>query len=385
MTTQTSRGLNWLFDSAMPLWAEQGVDTQTGIFFEALDFKGRDVGLPVVRARVQARQIYVFASAHAAGWSGPALELAEAGMFALRAGGWRSDRGWAAQVDRTGAGVQWPGDLYDHAFVLFALARLFEVTGAPEYRRYIDETLAFLDGALRDENGGYREDLDATLPRRQNPHMHLLEAFLALYTATGDDAFLARAEAIFTLFETHFANPDGTGVHEMFDPTWQRQDAPLEPGHGFEWAFLLSWLEFSGGPEDLTRTARALFDDARQSGLSQDGFAVDAIEAGDAIDAGDASDAGGRVSLASRRLWPQTEYLRALQLFAPTEYEAVQMAVFDSYLATQTAGLWHDVYDLDGQMQSVQVPASTLYHLWGGLMPVNEELASLCQTCQTQN
>jgi mannose/cellobiose epimerase-like protein (N-acyl-D-glucosamine 2-epimerase family) len=84
-------------------------------------------------------------------------------------------------------------------------------------------------------------------------------------------------------------------------------------------------------------------------------------------------------------LWPQTEYLRALQLFAPTEYEAVQMAVFDSYLATQTAGLWHDVYDLDGQMQSVQVPASTLYHLWGGLMPVNEELASLCQTCQTQN
>ena len=163
MTTQTSRGLSWLFDSAMPLWAEQGVDTQTGIFFEALDFKGRDVGLPVVRARVQARQIYVFASAHAAGWSGPALELAEAGMFALRAGGWRSDRGWAAQVDRTGAGVQWPGDLYDHAFVLFALARLFEVTGAPEYRRYIDETLAFLDGALRDENGGYREDLDATL------------------------------------------------------------------------------------------------------------------------------------------------------------------------------------------------------------------------------
>ena len=74
------------------------------------------------RARVQARQIYVFASAHAAGWSGPALQLAEAGMFALRAGGWRSDRGWAAQVDRIGAGVKWPGDLYDHAFVLFALA-----------------------------------------------------------------------------------------------------------------------------------------------------------------------------------------------------------------------------------------------------------------------
>ena len=372
MTTQTSRGLNWLFDSAMPLWAERGVDTQNGIFFEALDFKGHDVGLPVVRARVQARQIYVFASAHVAGWSGPALELAEAGMFALRAGGWRSDRGWAAQVDRTGAGVQWPGDLYDHAFVLFALARLFEITGAPEYRRYIDETLTFLDGALRHENGGYREDLDSTLPRRQNPHMHLLEAFLALYEATGDDAFLARAEAIFTLFEIHFSNPHGTGVHEMFDPTWQRQDAPLEPGHGFEWAFLLSWLNFSGGPEGLTRMARALFNDSRQSGLSQDGFVVDAIEPGDS------GDAGGRISFPSRRLWPQTEYLRALQLFAPTEYEAVQTAVFDSYLATQTAGLWHDVYDLDGQMQSVQVPASTLYHLWGALMPVNKDFASLC-------
>ena len=371
MTTQTSRGLNWLFDTAIPLWAEQGVDTQTGIFFEALDFKGHDVGLPVVRARVQARQIYVFASAHATGWSGPALELAEAGMFALRAGGWRSDRGWAGQVDRAGAGVHWPGDLYDHAFVLLALARLFEVTGAPEYRGYIDETLVFLDSALRDENSGFREDLEGTLPRRQNPHMHLLEAFLALYTATSDDAFLTRAEEILALFENKFANPNGTGVHEMFDPSWQRQDAPLEPGHGFEWAYLLSWLEFSGGPEDLTRAARALFDNARESGLSQDGFAVDAIEA---------VDAGGGISVASRRLWPQTEYLRALQLFAPTEYEALQTAVFDGYLATQTAGLWHDAYGLDGQMQSVQVPASTLYHLWGGLMPVNEELVSLCQT-----
>ena len=373
MSTQTSRGLNWLFDSAMPLWAEQGVDAQAGIFFEALDFEGRDAGLPVVRVRVQARQIYVFASAHAAGWSGPALELAEVGMFALRAGGWRSDRGWAAQLDRTGAGMQWPGDLYDHAFVLFALARLFEITGAPEYRRYIDETLAFLDSALKDENGGYREDLDATLPRRQNPHMHLLEAFLALYTATGDDAFLARAEEILALFEAHFANPDGTGVHEMFDPTWQRRDAPLEPGHGFEWAYLLSWLEFSGGPDELTRTARVLFESARQNGISEDGFAIDAV------------DADGKISQPSRRLWPQTEYLRALQLFAPENYEAVQRAVFDSYLATETAGLWHDVYDLDAQMQSVQVPASTLYHLWGGLMPVNEELASLCLTSRTQN
>ena len=373
MTTQTSRGLNWLFDSAMPLWAEHGVDAQTGIFFEALDFTGHDVGLPVVRVRVQARQIYVFASAHAAGWSGPALELAEAGMFALRAGGWRSDRGWAAQIDRTGQGVEWPGDLYDHAFVLFALARLFEVTGAPEYRRYIDETMTFLDATLKDDNGGYREDLGGSVPRRQNPHMHLLEAFLGLFSATGDSEFLARAEHILTLFDSHFANPDGAGVHETFDHTWQRQNAPLEPGHGFEWAYLLSWLEFSGGLDGLSQKGRALFDDARLYGLSEEGFAVDGV------------DAGGRISLASRRLWPQAEYLRALQLFAPENYETVQMAVFDSYLATDTAGLWHDVYDLDGQMQSVQVPASALYHLWGGLMPVNEELASLCQQNHTQN
>ena len=61
------------------------------------------------------------------------------------------------------------------------------------------------------------------------------------------------------------------------------------------------------------------------------------------------------------------------------------MVVFDSYLATETTGLWHDVYNLDGQMQAVHVSAYTLYHLWGGSMQVNEELASLCQTCQTQN
>lgn len=73
----------------------------------------------------------------------------------------------------------------------------------------------------------------------------------------------------------------------------------------------------------------------------------------------------------------------AVMLVLPSDHVVGDTTAFEA--ATQTAGLWHDVYDLDGQMQFVQVPATTLYHLWGGLMPVNEELASLCQTCQTQN
>ena len=368
MTMHTSRGLSWLFDTALPLWAGQGVDSDTHLFYEALDFHGNDGGFETVRSRVQARQIYVFASAHAAGWSGPALELAEAGFFVMRAGGWRTGKGWAARLDRQGNGLDWQGDLYDQAFVLLALARLFEVTGAPEYQRHIDETLAFIDTELKDEHGGYSENLGRVTPRRQNSHMHLLEAFLALSTATGDDAFIARAQGTLDLFATHFVNAENQGVHEMFDAAWHRVPGGLEPGHIFEWSYLLTWLSFCADDAPLIDQARDLFTYAKASGLSHDGFAVDAI------------DEDARVTLPTRRLWPQTEYLRALQLFAPGEYERFQALVFDSYLDTDVNGLWHDKYNLDGGLDCVRVPASSLYHLWGGLMPVDGGLVSQCKT-----
>src|SRR6185436_4684061 len=61
----------WLRDGALPLWGGAGMDAGQGFFHEALTVEG----LPHIaprRSRVQARQVFVFATCAKRGY-GPAL------------------------------------------------------------------------------------------------------------------------------------------------------------------------------------------------------------------------------------------------------------------------------------------------------------------------
>jgi mannose-6-phosphate isomerase len=73
--------------------------------------------------------------------------------------------------------------------------------------------------------------------------MHLFEAMLALYDATGDAEALAGAQSIgdFVLYKLLRGRPDGTAyIPEWYNEKWEplpQEDIDL--GHQFEWAFLL--------------------------------------------------------------------------------------------------------------------------------------------------
>ena len=74
-------------------------------------------------------------------------------------------------------------DLYAHAFVLLAIASYVGATGNRRALSLADETLAFLDDHMASpDGGGFVEQLPPLGGvRRQNPHMHLFEALLALW------------------------------------------------------------------------------------------------------------------------------------------------------------------------------------------------------------
>ena len=78
-------------------------------------------------------------------------------------------------------------DLYDHAFILLALASAARLLPAPPLRQEALDLLGYLDARFAHPLGGYVEVLPPTLPRRQNPHMHLLEALLTAFESFGDD------------------------------------------------------------------------------------------------------------------------------------------------------------------------------------------------------
>ncbi|MBN9011423.1 MAG: AGE family epimerase/isomerase, partial [Rhizobiales bacterium] len=95
------------------------------------------------------------------------------------------------------------------------------MTHDPRIERLIGATLATIDHTLAAPNGGWAESDRHELPRRQNPHMHLFEASLALYEITGEPAHLARASSIFDLFRQRFFDPRHRVIREYFGLDWR--------------------------------------------------------------------------------------------------------------------------------------------------------------------
>ena len=84
--------------------------------------------------------------------------------------------------------------------MLLALASVYALDRDAQLRSEIDALLAFLDQQLRSPHGSYLEGSPASMPRRQNPQMHLFEAMIAAFDATHDAAFQHRASEFFALF-----------------------------------------------------------------------------------------------------------------------------------------------------------------------------------------
>ncbi len=345
----------WLQDHAWPLWIERGIDRE-GLFLEQLDFAGTPDLTSTRRVRVQGRQLFSFARAVAAGNEAARAPLTR-GLAAVEAHCWAPDGkpGWIHTLTPDGEPLDLLRDTYDQAFMLFGLAAASQV-GLPHAGVLAERTVDFLDMFVADSKaGGYFEGVPASLPRRSNPHMHLMEAMLALHDVTGAANWLARADAIAALFERRFFDHRTATLGEYFTRDLVLADPPsgdsVEPGHHFEWSWLLHRLADAGG-RDYRKQAGALYGFALRHGIGASGFAIDECSR------------SGRPLRRSRRTWPQTELIKAhLANGAFDDAARVTGLLLQSYLSTRVPGLWIDQFDDRGETCSDVVPASTLYHL----------------------
>ena len=350
-----TRVRQWLNGSAWPLWIAQGID-RDGLFFEQLDFAGRPDLTARRRTRVQGRQLFAFARALANGHES-AREPLGRGLAAVEARCWGTDGkpGWIHMLTPDGEPLDLLRDTYDQAFMLFGLAAS-AAAGFDHARVLAERTAAFLEQSIADPKaGGYLEGLPPSLPRRSNPHMHLMEAMLALHGATGDAAWLKRADQIALLFERRFFDHASGTLGEYFTRDLilasGQSGASVEPGHHFEWCWLLHRLAEAGGL-DYRAQANALYSFALRHGIGASGFAID-----------ECVKSGQQLRL-SRRTWPQTELIKAhLASGAHDDAARVTDMLLDTYLSTRVPGLWIDQFDAQGEPHADVVPASTLYHL----------------------
>ena len=251
---------------------------------------------------------------------------------------------------------------------MFALAYVHRNTGDPRARALADKTLAFMDDRMGHAAGGYHE----ALPRRvlsaaprQPAYAFPAGSMLAWHEMTGDPAYLERANAVIDLFLRHFHDRTTGTLGEYFEEDWAQAAPPdghiVEPGHHFEWSWLLMRAADAGG-RDARREARVLYDFAIAHGLDESLLAIDEC------------DKTGCQTRRSRRVWPQTELIKAHIAMGDVPAAAdVAAKVLDSYLGTRVQGLWVDQYDENGQGITKMVPASSLYHL---MVAFRELLAS---------
>lgn len=156
-----------------------------GCFFERMDWTGQPIAAVPHRVMVQARQIYVFAHAADVGWYPDGARLAEIAMASLVRNYYEGEdrlSSFAFSVDSHGSIVSDVRDAYAHAFVLFAIAWLYRLNGERHLLTIAEKTIAFIDATLEDPvHSGVFDTFPLTdRCKRQNPHMHLLEAYLVL-------------------------------------------------------------------------------------------------------------------------------------------------------------------------------------------------------------
>lgn len=363
----------WMRLAALPLWGTLGVEGDGG-FREMLDRAGRS-DADFRRARVQARQVYVYCAAGSAGWAGPWRSVVERALERFEATNLRPDGLYRTLVSNAGDGRDETAWLYDQAFALFALATAAAAGIEPQTMqaraRRVCEGLA----ALRAPNGGWREAGDH--PFQSNAHMHLLEACMAWEAVDPDGPWRGMADQIVDLALRHFIDAEGRFLREFFDENWRPaagDDGRLvEPGHQFEWSWLLTRWGRARQDASVLEAARRLYAAGQQGVDARRGVAVDALN-DDLL-----------IRSEQARLWPQTERLKAALILAEKAESDDRKRLLDDarqalaglqrYL--EPSGLWRDKMRPDGSFVDEPAPASSLYHIAVAWEQVRQTAAAL--------
>ena len=317
---------------------------------------------------------------------------------------WDEDaKGWIRSCTPEGAPLDRTIDTYDQPFGLLALSEAYRACKKLELgdrsvgdrimthiatsflRDLAFDTLEGLDRFARDpQGGGYWERRNGTTPspmvvypqyRRQNPHMHLLEAFLAWQEVDPPGPWMAHARELVELFRMRFRSPETGYLAEYFDDRWNLASGDAgrvrEPGHQYEWVWLLDWYGRLSGDPSVRKEGEFLYRFAWEKGTDpEDGLAYAVVD-----DRGEVVDGG-------KLLWPQTEMLKAHGVMyrwtGDTRYRSIAEEAYRRIQRKFMRGespLFYNRLDRTGAPDPAPALSRLLYHLYGGAVVAEEDEA----------
>jgi mannobiose 2-epimerase len=366
----------------IPFWLQRAIDTTYGGFLTNYDGDGHHVGTQQKYLNTQSRLLWWF-STLARRYPDEIIyrEIAAKGFSFLFSSFWdeRHD-GWYWKVRQDGSCLDAGKIVYGQSFAIYALSEHYLATGDRRALDYASRTFNLLQIHCSDTlNGGYFENLEEDWRLSEagfgggdrkslDTHMHLMESFATLYTASHDDLHRRKLLELIDLIARYMIDPaTGSGRNQFdlrFNPvpaiaikrTWnaERQgDSPAVPtdttsfGHNIELAWLMSdalvaaQIDVAGYQDVIYR----LVDHAVKYG-------IDDIYGGVYRD----GTASGAVLVDEKEWWQQAEslvgLLEAYRLFKEERFWAAFTCVWhfvQSKMINHEVGEWNALLSRDGK------------------------------------
>lgn len=215
-------------------------------------------------------------------------------------------------VDQEGQPLDTKKQVYAQAFAIYGLSEYYRLHSGEEARaqavslfRMIEEhafdkqETGYIDAFARDwspvEDVRLSEK-DANEKKTMNTHLHLLEAYTALYRIWPDEQLKKKMVLLLENFSNHITDPDTHHLVLFFDEHWNRKSQAVSFGHDIEASWLLQEAAEVLGDQGLLAAV------VRQSLLMAEA-AAEGIDADGGLWAEKEGDAWTR----EKHWWPQAE------------------------------------------------------------------------------
>jgi len=364
----------------VPKWQGAFTDGGMGGFYERLNRSFKPIQTGQRRLVGQCRQLSIYSHAFTRFGVGDETALRRGFDHILNSYHDPKTGLWWFSVDDHGKVKDRFCDLYALSFVIFSCAHYGQATGDDRARKAATDVLTLIHDKFKAApHAGYVEAVDhecrpLSKLRRQNPHMHLLEACLFAFDVWKDSAYMHMADEMVMLFEQYFLSPDQKSVIEFFNddlsphPT---EGHKCEPGHAFEWVWLLKkYAVAKQTPDRYNAMCLSLLSHANHTGWDDaHGGIYDEI----ALD--------GTVLKDTKRIWPFCEGLKANALMldhasdrqdVKDRTKAMVDVLLDDYIDKR--GFWTEWLTRTLDATTDYMPSTTPYHVYFGIMETADAL-----------
>lgn len=358
---------SFVFDELLTNWSRYGFDPEQGYSYESMTHSWTRNTTGRIRLLTQCRQLYTFSHAYQiTGNSHWKSQLSP--LFEFIISHYYPEKRWFFSLNDDLSLKDTQSDAYALAFILLSFSFYHQATKDDRALRYMEETNEFLLQYMQAESGGFFEayPIDDTQIRRQNPHMHLLEGYIAAFNATQSETYKKQIQNLLELALTHFYDKKSQTLREFFTRDWEHHPKignQVEPGHHFEWVWLLYQANTILPNQDYLDLAQSLWLTATRYGMDPKGGIYNQID-GDTYQPLDQE----------KRIWPLTEYLKAITVI-PIGKEEKEHRLNDALTFAKDYyfikdGRWNEYLDANNQAKDFPLPGTSSYHIFLGLCEV---------------